>query len=115
MKPIKDFINLFAELLKKNKVILQGPDSTGIAYITPAKNDEFPSICIVAEKDYWYCYLDEDGDGTIWVSTDEKGEADEKLDTTQFDKPKKFSEDGMCYSYSENNAKALAQGLLKFK
>ena len=123
MKSIKDFIleananniNSFKKLLKKYKVALQGPDGGGIAYITPTMNDLYPSICIEVYDDHWCCYLDVEEDGTIWVSLDEEGEGDETLDITQFDKPKKYGEDGMCYSYSENNAKALAQGLLKFK
>ena len=106
-------IDTFKRLLKRYNVVLQGPDSAGIAYITPTMNDSDPDICIEVYDDYWRCYLDDDNNGTIWVSLDEEGTADEELDLSQFDNAQTF-EYGVGYSYSARNAKALAQGLLKF-
>ena len=117
MKDIKNFIlesntsniNTFRKFLKKYKVALQGPDATGIAYITHTMKDEYPFICIDVNDDYWISYLDENEDGTIWVSLDEEGTADEVIDSKNFDKSDK-AKNG--YTYSEKNAKELANQFL---
>jgi len=117
MKDIKNFIlesntnniNTFRKYLKKYKVALQGPDGVGIAYITRKVTDEYPSICIEVNDDYWTCYLDDDEDGTIWVSLDNEGTADEVIDSKNFDKSDK-AKNG--YTYSEKNAKELATQFL---
>lgn len=114
MKDIKNFIlesktnniNTFRKFLKKYKVVLQGPDSVGIAYITQKTSDEYPFICIETYDDYWTCYLDENKDGIIWVSLDEEGTADKQIDSNNFEK----SNNG--YAYSEKNAKELANQFL---
>ena len=117
MKNIKEFIlesynsnvEKFKKYLKKYKVTMKGPDSTGIAYITPTEDDEAPSICIVVDDKSWTCYLDSDKERKIFVSLDADGEADEELNASEFE----TTNDG--FSYSDKNAELLAKGILKFK
>ena len=99
----------FKEYLKKFNVFMTEPDSSGISYITPSEDEEIPSICIMLDNKYWTCYLSDEEEGKIYVSLDEEGEADEEIDTDEFNKIDKG------FAYSEDNAELLAQGLLEFK
>jgi hypothetical protein len=113
---VSDNIETFRNRLKKCGLVMEGPDSAGIAYISTNNMDDYddcPTVCIEVYDDYWRCYLDDEENGSIWVSLDDNGEADEEIDTTEFEVSRN-SEFGPGYKYSFKNAKLLADALLSF-
>lgn len=106
--PYNSAVKKFNQELKKYKVIVEGPDGGGMEYIYANKRQDSPFVCIEVDDDeYWDCYLDDEENGTIWVSLDEEGTADEEIDSSQFDKVKNG------YAYTAKNAKLLADALKK--
>ena len=117
MKDIKTFIlesnsklDQFKEFVLKYGCTLQGPDSTGIAYLVKGtEEDEFPSICL--ELNYnsstFNFYDANDGDEAyIIIQTDEENSTEVNRNSV------KLTKSGKEYVMNDNNAKLLCD-LLK--